>query len=199
MANKPNKIIYGNEVIIDLTADTVEPSKLAKGATAHDKSGEIITGTNTYDADTSDATASASEILEGQIAYVTGNKIEGTMPNRGAVTASISIKDEEIAIQSGYHDGSGKVSISSIEQGKIISSNIKDGVEILGVVGTYTGEGVTAQAKTVTPYTDIEQVIIPDEGFDYLSQVTVGKIKYTETLNAQGGLTIEIGEKSPTV
>lgn len=40
-----NKVMYGSTVLIDLTADTVEPSKLAVGYTAHDKHGDVITGT----------------------------------------------------------------------------------------------------------------------------------------------------------
>lgn len=40
-----NKIIYGGQVLIDLTADTVTPSVLRQGYTAHDKSGATITGT----------------------------------------------------------------------------------------------------------------------------------------------------------
>ena len=51
-----NKVIYGGDVLIDLTGDTVTADKLAKGVTAHDASGATITGTNTYDADTQDAT-----------------------------------------------------------------------------------------------------------------------------------------------
>lgn len=40
-----NKIIYGGETLIDLTEDTVTPETLAKGATAHDKTGAAIVGT----------------------------------------------------------------------------------------------------------------------------------------------------------
>lgn len=39
-----NKIIYGNEVLLDLTNDTVSSDTLSRGITAHDKSGRIITG-----------------------------------------------------------------------------------------------------------------------------------------------------------
>ena len=39
-----NKVIYGNETLLDLTEDTVTPETLAKGVTAHDKSGALITG-----------------------------------------------------------------------------------------------------------------------------------------------------------
>ena len=45
MAN--NKIIYGSNTLIDLTSDTVTADKLAEGYTAHDKTGNVITGTMT--------------------------------------------------------------------------------------------------------------------------------------------------------
>lgn len=195
--NYINKVIYGNDTLIDLTADTITASDLASGKTAHDRSGAIITGTNTYDADTSDADAVASEILATKTAYVNGSKVTGSMPNRGAVTGSISTVAGTYSIQNGYHDGSGTVGIDSTEQAKIIASNIKDGVEILGVTGTYTGEGVSAQAKTATPYTT-QQVILPDSGYDYLSQVTVNAIAYEETDNSAGGKTATIGTVAPT-
>lgn len=191
-----NKIVFGNETLIDLTADTITAADLAQGKTAHDRSGAVITGTCTYDADTSDATASASEILSGQTAYAGGQELTGTMPNRGGVTGTISDKTVPYAIQQGYHDGSGTVGIDATEAAKIIEGNIKEGVQILGVTGTYTGEEITAQAKTSTPYTTA-QTILPDAGYDYLSQVTVEAIAYTETDNAAGGKTVTIGTVAP--
>ena len=191
-----SKVIYGNTTLVDLTSDTVVASKLAYGYTAHGADGELVTGSNTYDADTSDADATAGEILSTKTAYVNGNKLAGTMPNRGGVTGTISTVDGTYTIQNGYHDGSGTVEISSTEQAKIIESNIKSGVEILGVTGTYTGEAISAQAKTATPYTT-QQTVLPDNGYDYLSQVTVSAISYTETLNAQGGYTVTIGDVAP--
>lgn len=190
-----NKIIYGNEVLIDLTDATMEASDLLEGKTGYDKSGVKITGTCTYDADTSDANATASEILDSKTAYVNGVKVTGTMTNNGGVTGTIDTVDGSYSIPSGYHDGSGTVQIDSTDQAKIIAENIKDGVEILGVTGTYTGEGVTAQAKTATPYTT-SQVILPDASYDYLSQVTVEAIAYSETPNAYG-TTVTIGTVAP--
>lgn len=190
-----NKIIYGGNTLIDLTSDTVATSNLLSGYTAHDNSGAVITGACTYNADTSDGDVSASEILSGKIAYSNGNRLVGTMTNNGAIQGDITTKAQQYTIPSGYHDGSGYVQIDTTEQAKIIASNIKDGVQILGVTGTYSGEGVTAQAKTVTPYTT-QQVVLPDSNYDYLSQVTVEAIAYTETPNAYG-TTVTIGTVAP--
>lgn len=193
-----SKIVYGDEVLIDLTSDTVDAAHLLKGVKAHDKAGDQIVGECEFDSDTSDATATAAEILDGKSAYVAGNKIEGEMPNRGAVVGVITDKEDIYTIQNGYHDGSGTVTIDDTEKAKIIPNNIKAGVEVLGVVGTYGGEEIKVQSKTATPYTDKAQTILPDPTFDYLSQVDIEAIAYTETPNASGGTTVIIGTKSPT-
>ena len=187
-----NKFVYHGTVKFDLTGDTITDDALLEGYTAHDKTGAAITGTCTYDSDTSEDTVAVAEILDGKTAHARGALLTGIMPNRGAVSGSISTVAEQYTIQQGYHDGSGKVLIDSTEQGKIIASNIKSGVQILGVTGTYAGDAVTAQAKIATP-TNAQQVITPDAGYDYLSQVTVNAIPYTETDNAAGGYTITIG------
>lgn len=186
-----NKIVYGGETLIDLMSDTVDAAHLLSGYKAHDRSGTVITGTCTYDSNTGDATASADEILSGQIAYANGNKITGSMTNNGGVTGTITTKAGKYTIPEGYHDGSGKVGISTTEANKIIATNIKSGIQILGVTGTYTGEGVNAQTKTVTPSTS-SQTVLPDTGYDYLSEVTVNAIPYVESAN-QYGTTVTIG------
>ena len=187
-----NKVIYGGNILIDLTTDTVTADKLASGITAHDASGKIITGTNTYDADTQDATAAAAEILSEKTAYVRGSKVTGTMANNGGVTGTISTKAGTYTIPQGFHDGSGKVSIASTEQAKLIPANIREGITILGVEGAMSGtEDAKPQAKTVTPSTEA-QTILPDEGYNYLSQVTVSAIPYAESENSAGGVTVTI-------
>ena len=143
------KVIYGENVLVDLTEDTVTPADLAEGKTAHDASGELITGTNPGGIDTSDATAEASEILAGKTAYVNDEKLTGTMLNRESVTSEISSVNQVVNIQEGYHSGSGTVTISSNEQAKIIADNIKSGVQILGVTGTHEG-GTDLSEDTVT-------------------------------------------------
>ena len=190
-----NKVVNGEsgDVIIDLTGDTlINASQLQSGIVAHARSGATITGTNTADADTSDANATASQILSGATAYVQGSKVTGSMTNNGAVSGTISTKAQQYTVPAGYHDGSGKVQIATAEQNKIIAANIKQGVTGLGVTGTYSGEGVNLQSKSVTP-SFTAQTVTADAGYDALSQVSVAAIPYSETDNAQGGKTVTIG------
>lgn len=188
-----NKVIYGGNTLIDLTSDTVTADKMLAGYKAHDKSGTLITGTCNFDVNSSDGTAAIAEILYGKTAYARGSKLTGTMPNRGAIAGTISTLTGAYTVQQGYHDGSGKVSIDSTEQAKLIPTNIRAGVTVLGVEGTMTGtEDVNAQTKTVTPSIE-SQTVLPDEGYNYLSQVTVEAIPYQESPNSAGGTTVTIG------
>ena len=160
-----NKIIYGNTTLIDLTDATL--------------------GQNDGD-----------QILSGQTFYgASGTKQTGSMTNQGGVSGTISDVNTPYTIAQGYHDGSGSVSIDNTESAKIIPNNIKDGVQILGVTGTYTGEGVTAQTKSATPYTTA-QTILPDANYDYLAEVDIAAIYYNETANAYG-TTVTIGTVDP--
>lgn len=195
MANEHiNKVIYGGNTLIDLTGDTATADKVLKTFTFHAADGSIKTGTCEYDVDSSDCTAAVAEVLATKTFAKNGQVLTGTMPNRGSVTGTISTKAQEYTIAQGYHDGSGKVSISSTEQAKLIAGNIRSGVTILGVEGTMSGsEDVSAQAKTVTPSTSSQTVIPDSPTYNYLTQVTVNAIPYTETDNAAGGKTVTIG------
>ena len=190
-----SKVIAGGNTIMDLTSDTVDASHLLYGYTAHGADGAPVTGSCTYDADTSDATATVDEILSGRTAYKSGSKLTGTMTNNGAVSGSISTVSGQYTVPQGYHDGSGKVGIDATEQAKIIAGNIKSGVVILGVTGDYSGGTVTAQSKSVAPSFSA-QTILPDSGYDYLSQVSISAITVTYTPNAAGGNTCTIGPSS---
>ena len=188
-----NKVVYGGNTLIDLTGDTVEKSKLLSGYTAHDKTGVKIDGECTFDVDSQDATAAKAEILVGKTAYARGEKLTGTMPNNGAVNGSISTKEQVYNIPLGFHDGSGGVELAAAEKNKLIPTNIRQGITILGVEGTMSGsEDVKAQSKTVTPATT-QKIVTPDDGYNYLSQVTVEAISYVETPNSAGGITVTIG------
>ena len=189
-----SKVVYGGNTLIDLTSDTVTKEKVLKGYTTHGANGELITGTCEYDANTQDATATSAEILVGKTAYNKGVKITGEMKNNGAVSGKISTKTGEYTVPQGYHDGSGKVQIDSTEQAKLISANIRDGVTILGVVGSMSpNEGEKAQEKTVTPSLTENMTVTPDTGYTCLSSVTVNKVPYVESDNSSGGKTVTIG------
>ena len=198
MAKEVNKVIYGGQTLIDLTGDTVAQSTVLKGATFHDKSGATLTGTCDYDSNTTDATASAGEILLSKTAYINKAKVTGTMANNGSQVNTITTKAQSVTIKNGFHDGSGKVSIDTAEQAKIIASNILEGVTILGVTGTLepASDIKIEPSKTVTPYTTA-QTILPSAGYDVMSQIEVSAIAYSEVENTAGGLTVTIGTVAP--
>lgn len=194
MANQyVNKVIIGNEVKIDLTGDDITAEKLAAGIKAHDKSGAPIVGTCPFDTDTSEATASAAEVLNGKTFGAGGEIKTGSMPNQGAKTLEIAEKGTPVTIPAGYHDGSGKAQIASTEEAKLIPTNIREGITVLGVVGTMSGsEGMKPQAKSVTPAFSSQEVL-PDSDYNCLSSVTVAAIPVSYTDNAQGGQTLKVG------
>lgn len=85
--------------------------------------------------DTTDGTAAAADILTGKKAYNASGAVDGSMANNGATGGTISTKAGSVTIPAGYTTG-GTVQISSTEQAKVIASNIKSGVTLLGVAGS---------------------------------------------------------------
>ena len=194
-----NKVVFGSQTLIDLTSDTLSnTNQLASGITAHDRTGAIITGTNTNDADTSDGTMAASELLYGEVGYSNGNRIVGTMPNNGSNNVTVTSKSGN-SIPAGYYDGTGKAVIDSSSATALIANNIREGVTILGVLGTMSGsENVKATTLSATPYTTAQTWVPSDLGdYNSFSQVNVAAIAYTESSNAYG-LTATIGTVAPT-
>lgn len=96
--------------------------------------------------DLSADTITAADLLATVTAHgADGEALTGQMVNRGAVSGTIGTVNATYAIQQGYHNGSGSVAISPTEQAKIISGNIKSGVTILGVAGSYHGAEATTE------------------------------------------------------
>lgn len=190
-----SKIIYNGQTLIDLTGDTVESSKVLSTYTFHDKAGNQQTGECTFDSDTQDATATTSEILANKTAYARGAKLNGGMTNNGAIVIDITSKDA-FTVAQGFHDGGGYAKIPKAHADLIVPGNIKNGVEFLGVTGSYSGESTEVpQAKTVDAPLSADLTVTPDtaSGYTCLSSVTVRKVSYVEQQNSAGGITVTIG------
>lgn len=188
-----NKVVYDGNTLIDLTSDTVDASHLLKNYTAHDRSGATITGSCEYDTKTTDANAVASEILSGKTAYVNKVKVTGSMTNNGSNNVTVTGTSGN-TIPAGYYDGSGKAVIDSTSSTNLTANNIRQGVTILGVEGTLSSEdSLTVGAISVTPSSSQQIITAASEDLDYITQVTVAAIPYTESDNQQGGKTVTIG------
>lgn len=103
-------------------------------------------GTATFH-DTSGASAEAAHILTGKTAYGASGEVQGSMANNGSTSGTISTKAGTVNIPAGYTSG-GTVSISSTEQAKVIATNIKSGVTLLGVAGSLTLPTISQDSTT---------------------------------------------------
>ena len=131
----------------------------------HSGSGKVTA--NALSGQTS-GTATAARILSGRTAWVNGSKLTGTMTNRGAISQKLAANGS-YTVPAGWHNGSGKVTQSLTTQGAktvtpttsnqtacaasrwttgtitivgsstLTAGNIKKGVKIFNVTGTFTG------------------------------------------------------------
>ena len=96
---------------------------------------------------TGDADASGADILTGKTAFGASGPMSGSMANNGSTSGTISTKAGTVTIPAGYTTG-GTVAISSTEQAKVIASNIKSGVTLLGVAGSLSLPSISQDAST---------------------------------------------------
>lgn len=85
--------------------------------------------------DTSDATAAAADILKDKTAYVNGQKVIGTITSVNAQTITPTTTDQTV---NGNVFLVGAITVAG--DANLLAENIKSGVTIFGVTGTYTGE-----------------------------------------------------------
>ena len=97
--------------------------------------------------DTADADITSSDVLTGKTGYGPNGSISGSMANNGSTGGTISTKAGAVTIPAGYTSG-GTVSISSTEQAKIIASNIKSGITLLGVEGSLALPSISQDSTT---------------------------------------------------
>lgn len=98
-----------------------------------------------YDASQTDA--AAGNVLSGKVFVGPNGEDTGTMPDNGSASGTISTKAGTVTIQAGYTSG-GTVQIDSTEQAKIIASNIKSGVTLLGVAGSLALPSISQDSTT---------------------------------------------------
>lgn len=97
--------------------------------------------------DTAGADFTAADLLTGKSAFGASGSVSGSMANNGSTSGTISTKAGTVTIPAGYTTG-GTVSISSTEQAKIIASNIKSGVTILGQAGSLALPTISQDSTT---------------------------------------------------
>lgn len=160
-----NKVVINDNTVLDLTGDTVTPSDLVEGVTAHDATGMQITGTRpaTSGTDTSDATATAKDIARGKTAYVQGEKVTGTVDTVKAgyytiENASVSydgsyiLQSQKFQYPTLYKEGaSAKLQAPPSTYGDATAADVAKGKTMtsaagLKVVGTNTNDADTRDA-----------------------------------------------------
>ena len=142
--------------------------------------------------DTSDATASPNEILQGETAYVKGEKITGTIETK--TQDDLTVNGETVTIPSGYYASKMTKSISTAAQatpsisvdsnGLITASAIQSEGFVNAGTKSATEQLTTQAAKTVTPTKSSQTVVA--SGVYTTGEVTVGAIpsEYINTSDA---------------
>lgn len=97
--------------------------------------------------DISESTVTAAHVLTGDVFVGSTGQDTGSMANNGSTGGTISTKAGTVTIPAGYTSG-GTVSISSTEQAKVIATNIKSGVTLLGVAGSLTLPTISQDSTT---------------------------------------------------
>lgn len=203
-----------DDVLLDLIPDTITPNKTFKGVTSHNRYGEKITGTfsiddelSTQDAliaqiqtalegkaagggiDTSDATATAGDILSGKTAYVDGEKITGTIATK--TSSNLTASGATVTVPAGYYASNATKAISS-GSAKTPATTITKNPTI-----SVSSSGVITASVSGT------QSITPTVTAGYVSSGTAGTITVsgsaTKTLTTQAAQTITPGTSNKTI
>lgn len=101
--------------------------------------------------DTTDATATSNDLLLGKTAYANNQKLNGTIANNGALRYTPSTNSQNIP--AGYTSGGVIEAVTNSIDNNIIANNIKKGVNILDVAGTYTSDATATSNDIFTEKT----------------------------------------------
>ena len=192
-----NKVVYGGNTLIDLTADTVTADKLADGETAHDKAGNLVIGTAIFSGDSWETLADQNVtvvssspnyfvITNYTTPFAAGETYRVTWGQGGTKYICQTIQDETGGSYDGYVIGNPGVVGRQPDTGEpfIIYRDRADRLACAtsAAAGTLhltierqTG-GASYQAKTGVVPTKNSQTVFPDSGYDALSSVQINPI-----------------------
>lgn len=217
MASNPyaNKVTVNNTTIIDLTSDTVTPSALAEGYTAHDKSGALITGTATGGSmvirDEQDShggtirSITAGSVVQGTKA-ITANgtydvaafadasvNVPAPEPELQAKTATPSTSQQVITADSGY-DGLSQVTVSAMPSGSATTPTTS--------ITANPSISVNSSTGLITASVSGSKSVTPSVSAGYVSSGTAGTVSVsgsnTSQLTTQAAKTVTPSTSSQT-
>ena len=114
-------------------------------------------------------------------------------PNLQNKTVTPTTSQQVISADQNY-DGLEEVvveAVTSAIDSSIQPGNIRSGVNILGVVGQYSGGGSNYEQKSVTPdFSNGDVTVTPDSGYDALSSVVIQKDSDLTPQNVKSGVEI---------
>lgn len=163
-----SKIIFSGETLIDLTGDTVSPSTLLKGITAHDMSGEQIEGTleasvpklqsksinPTEQSQTVNPDATYDGLSSVEVGAISSTYVGSGIQRRNAT--SITVDGATVSIPFGYYAvnasksvASGVAGVPSLSKGSVVNNQITITPSVTNTTGYITGGTMNGTAYTV--------------------------------------------------